>query len=467
MRKALLSVATILVLLAGYLTLDIFDKVPGFLTLADAPRAPLASPGASGTPTSSIAPPSPSPSPTSDPSTPDAAITPAQVAAAVKQPLASNWLGTKTGVVIRDVRSGQTLFDASGSTPMEPASVTKLLSAWAVSHTMDLQHRLTTRVVAGSGNQIVLVAGGDTTLNPGKGDPSSVNGYAGLGDLATQVATALKKKGRTSVVIAVNTAYAPGPLTVPSWDPAYLGMGYTARIAMLGLSTQRAKAGIPAVADPVKATTAAFAKNLTAQGITVAGFASSGPADGTTLGSVQSAPLVDVLGMALQDSDNAMIESLVRQAAFTKGVAGDDASLTAWVKDTVARSGFDVSGVKLADVCGLADGTSFPPRLLADLLEKGASGADARYQEVMSRLPVGGWNGTMDDRFLQSTNNAGAGQVRAKTGSLTGVSSLAGTVRTQSGRLLVFAIITNGPQSQGPYGARAAIDNVVAAVVSL
>ncbi|MFC6712695.1 hypothetical protein [Branchiibius cervicis] len=57
MRKALLSVATILVLLAGYLTLDIFDKVPGFLTLADAPRAPLASPGASGTPTSSIAPP--------------------------------------------------------------------------------------------------------------------------------------------------------------------------------------------------------------------------------------------------------------------------------------------------------------------------------------------------------------------------------------------------------------------------
>ena len=467
MRKALLSVVAILVLLAGYLTLDIFDKVPGFLTLADAPRAPLAPPGASGTPTSSIAPPSPSPSPTAATSSPTAAITPAQVAAAVNKPLASTWLGAKTGVVIRDATSGQTLFDQGGSTPMEPASVTKLLSAWAVSHTLGLQQRLTTKVVAGSGTQIVLVAGGDTALNPGKGDPSSVNGYAGLADLAGQVATALKAKGQTFVTLAVNTSYAPGPLTVPSWDPAYLSMGYTARIAMLGLSTQRAKSGIPAVADPVKATTAAFAKNLTAEGITVTGVGSTGAATGTTLGAVQSAPLVDVLGMALQDSDNAMIESLVRQAAFSKGVAGDDASLTAWVRDTVAHSGFDVTGVKLADVCGLADGTTIPPRLLADLLERGASGADTRFQEVMSRLPVGGWNGTMDDRFLQSTNAAGAGEVRAKTGSLVGVSSLAGTVRTKSGQLLVFAIITNGPQSQGPYGTRAAIDNVVAAVVSL
>lgn len=467
MRKALLSVVAILVLLAGYLTLDIFDKVPGFLTLADAPRAPLASPGASGTPTSSIAPPSPSPSSTAAISTPASKITAAQVAAAVKKPLASSWLGNKTGLVIRDVNSGQTLFDQSGSTPLEPASVTKLLSAWAVSHTMSLQQRLTTKVVAGSGNQIVLVAGGDTALNPGKGDPSSVNGYAGLADLATQVATALKKAGQTSVTLAVNTSYAPGPSTVPSWDPAYLSMGYTARIAMLGLSTQRAKAGIPAVDDPVKATQTAFAKNLTAQGITITALASSGPATGATLGAVQSAPLVDVLGMALQDSDNAMIESLVRQAAFTKAVAGDDAALTAWVRDTVAASGFDVTGVKLADVCGLADGTTIPPRLLADVLQKGASGADARFQEVMSRLPVGGWNGTMDDRFLQSTNVAAAGEVRAKTGSLTGVSSLAGTVRTDSGQLLVFAIITNGPQSHGPYGARAAIDNVVAAVASL
>lgn len=468
MRKALLSVVAIFVLLAGYLTLDVFDKVPGFLTLADAPRAPLTSPGASGTPTFSIAPPSPSPSSTAATSTPAVVITPAQVAAAVKQPLTSNWLGaTKTGVVIRDVQTGQTLFDQSGNTPLEPASVTKLLSAWAVSHTMGLQQRLTTKVVAGSGNQIVLVAGGDTALNPGKGDPTSVNGYAGLADLAQQVATALKKKGQTSVTLAVNTDYAPGPLTVPSWDPAYMSMGYTARIAMLGLSTQRAKAGIPAVEDPVKATAAAFAKNLTAQGITVSGIASEAPAAGTTLGAVQSAPLVDVLGMALQDSDNAMIESLVRQAAFSKGVAGDDAALTAWVRDTVAHSGFDVAGVKLADVCGLADGTTIPPRLLADLLEKGASGKDAAFQEVMSRLPVGGWNGTMDDRFLQSTNAAGAGEVRGKTGSLTGVSSLAGTVRTRSGQLLVFAIITNGAQSQGPYGARAAIDNIVAAVVSL
>lgn len=468
LRTTLLAVLAILVLLAAYLTLDIYDKVPGFLTRADAPRAALPSPGTTGTPTASIAPPSPSASPTADPGDTSGSTTAAQVAAAVRQPLSSSWLGAKTGVVVRDVKTGQTLFDQDGSTPLQPASVTKLLSAFAIAHTLDLQQRFTTKVVAGSGDHITLVAGGDTLLNPGKGNPAAVNGYAGLADLAGQIAGALRAKGRTSVVLDVDTSYAPGPLTVPGWEPDFLGNGYTARIAMLGLSTQRAHSGIPATQDPVASTVAALAKNLRTQGIAVTtGGTVKAAADATALGSVQSAPLVDVLGLALQDSDNAMIESLTRQAAFSKGVGGDDESMTNWVEKTVADGGHDITGLKLADVCGLAAGTTIPPRLLADVLEAGASGKDTAYEQVMTRLPVGGWNGTLDDRFLRSTNEAGAGATRAKTGSLTGVSSLAGTVTTRSGHLLVFAIVSDGPQSQGPIGTRAAIDNTVAALARL
>lgn len=465
-RTTLLAILAVLVLTVAYLTLDIYDKVPGFLTRADAPRAALPSPGATGTPTLSVAPPSPSAGAGQDPADASGDTTAAQVAEAVKGPLSSDWLGAQTGVVVRDAKTGDTLFDQDGATPLQPASVTKLVSAFAVAHTLHLQKRLTTKVVAGGGDHIVLVAGGDTLLNPGKGNPAAVNGFAGLTDLAAQVAGSLRSAGRTNVVLDVDASYAPGPLTVPAWEPDFLASGYTARIAMLGLSTQRAHTGVPATADPVASTTAALAKNLKAQGISVT-IGSSAKGSGATLGSVQSAPLVDLLGLALQDSDNAMIESLTRQAAFSKGVAGDDTSMTDWVEQTIRGGGHDTTGLQLADVCGLAAGTTIPPRLLADLLVAGASGADPTYAQVMSRLPVGGLNGTLDDRFLRSTNSAGAGAARAKTGSLTGVSSLAGTVTTRSGDLLVFAIVSDGAQAQGPLGARAAIDNTVAALAGL
>ena len=53
--------------------------------------------------------------------------------------------------------------------------------------------------------------------------------------------------------------------------------------------------------------------------------------------------------------------------------------------------------------------------------------------------------------------NPGAGWVRAKTGTLTGVSSLTGIVQTVDGRVLSFALISGGTS---PADARPALDNV-------
>ena len=57
---------------------------------------------------------------------------------------------------------------------------------------------------------------------------------------------------------------------------------------------------------------------------------------------------------------------------------------------------------------------------------------------LIDALPVAGEPGTLKYRLRMSGK-----RVRAKTGTLTGVSSLAGTVRDADGRVLVFAMIAN------------------------
>ncbi|MBB2892971.1 D-alanyl-D-alanine carboxypeptidase/D-alanyl-D-alanine-endopeptidase [Flexivirga oryzae] len=464
MSKRVAAVAAAVVVLAvGYETLDVYDVLPGPLTRAAAAAQPVPVPGKT-----SVGPSVPPPTPATATRL-QAADGPQQVAAKVRARVAADmkapYLAKKLAVRVVDGQTGAVLVQQNADKAMIPASTTKLLSAWAVANTMDLDKPLTTKVVTGaSAGRIVLVAGGDTALNPGKGDPDQVNGHAGLADLARQVAKALKKSGQTKVTVGVDTSYAPGPLTAKHWDPGVVAAGYTARIAQLGLSTERATdPAHPLTSDPVGSTQAAFVKDLAAQGITAkVGGNVTAKDSASELGHVESAPLLDVLGDALQRSDNAMIESLARQAAFSKGVGGSTADVTDFVEKTLRQAGFNLAGVHLADVCGLSDGTTIPARVLSDVVLSGTSGKNKPFADVLTRLSVGGYNGTLDNRFLQPTNISAAGDVRAKTGSLTDVASLAGTVLTADNRVLVFAVISNAATSWGPYGTRAAIDDFVA-----
>ena len=480
MRRALAAAGALILALGSYLTADIFDLVPGALTLGPSssdvgmPAVPTSTPGSSPSVTFT---PATIPSAVVSPAEPlpiagDAAPIPtgAGLRAALNRALADAGLGSSVGLTIRDASTGTHLLDVSAQVPRTPASTVKLLTATAIVSTLDPGTTFSTRVLRGAGpHDVILVAGGDTLLSPGQGNPSAVAGRAGLADLADQTARALRADGVTRIRLHIDERYAPGPWYAPGWLDADVNAGLTGPVAMLGLSTGRPVAGGVAFSDPVSSTARAFREQLAGHGLTVdpAIDHMAVPAGAPDLGVVRSAPLTDLVALALRDSDNTLTESLARRAAFKAGKPTSFAGVAAWVKKTVKARGVSVEGVTMIDTSGLSAGSLVTAHALGDVLELAAGGKDPVLQDVMAQLPVAGLTGTLADRFLTGSSHPAAGIVRAKTGTLTGASALAGTVVDKDGRLLLFAILADRiPPGVGTLTARAALDRFVATLAS-
>lgn len=417
------------------------------------------------------------------PSAVDFALEPTQIGAApdavtVTDLAKTGWdaspLGafSKRGLTVRDAMTDEHLVDIRADKAFTPASITKVLSAAAIMSVLPPEHTFATTVVTGARpTDIVLVAGGDQLLAAGRGDSTAVAGRAGLGDLAKQTAVALKESGVSKPVrLFLDTSYADGSDVAPGWTDFWVTNGYTGRISMLALESARAVPGSPAPADPTTQAAKTFQQALEDEGVPLststirAAVEPSAEQDSPPpLARVESAPLRDVLALALATSDNAMVEQLSRQGAVAAGVSPEQEAVNAWVLATMSDYyHLDVDGADLADTSGLSDGTMLPMRLVADVLAAGASGAYPSLQSVLDGLPIAGYNGTMRDRFRAEVADSGLGVVRAKTGSLPSVTSLAGTLTTRDGRLLVFALTTNDVQDgPGPIAARAAIDELI------
>ncbi|MGB3830082.1 MAG: D-alanyl-D-alanine carboxypeptidase, partial [Ornithinimicrobium sp.] len=239
----------------------------------------------------------------------------------------SRWMGSAAlrSITVRDALSGEHLIDIGADTPLTPASTTKVLSAAAIMSVLPPDQTFLTQVVAGQQEgDIVLVAGGDQLLSAGRGRATAVAGRAGLQDLAVSTAEALTEQGITGPVrVGVDTSYADGPAVSPGWTDFWVENGFAGRIAMLAMEQDRALPYDPAPADPAMSAARTFRAALIEQGVEVAGGdsgdverveaspdATADPAAPTVLAQVESAPVRDVLALALTTSDNAMIEQL-------------------------------------------------------------------------------------------------------------------------------------------------------------
>ncbi|MFN8075013.1 MAG: D-alanyl-D-alanine carboxypeptidase/D-alanyl-D-alanine-endopeptidase [Kineosporiaceae bacterium] len=397
---------------------------------------------------------------TGDAPAPDPAVLSRDVAAAAASPA----LGPAVGYLVTDVVTGAVLASREAAVPREPASTAKLLTAVAALSALGPDATLDTRVVAGTGEDVVLVGGGDVLLGAGAGRPQDVVGRAGLADLAAATASALRAAGRTRVAVRLDDTAFPGPASDARWADGDLQTGYVAPVMALEVDAGRLRPGPygPRQPDPALAAAGRFAALLAARGVQVIGAPSrAGAAAGAReLARVSSAPVADVVEHMLLASENTVAEALARLVARAAGRPGTALEAGPAVLARLAALGLPVAGARLAGGSGLADGSALTPALLTRVLALAAAQDRPQLRAAVTGLPVAGASGTLATRFDAPSQRPGAGLVRAKTGTLTGVTSLAGLVTDADGRLLAFAVMADrtGPTP----AARDAVDTLAA-----
>jgi D-alanyl-D-alanine carboxypeptidase/D-alanyl-D-alanine-endopeptidase (penicillin-binding protein 4) len=166
---------------------------------------------------------------------------------------------------------------------------------------------------------------------------------------------------------------------------------------------------------------------------------------------------------ALQTSDNDLAEALLRDAASGAGVPASFADGTAVVTQTLTTLGVPTQGLVLHDGSGLSRGDRLAPATLATLLRVAADGTHPALAQLVDGLPVAGFTGTLALRYSTGASRGGAGVVRAKTGTLTGVSSLAG-ITSVAGRPVVFAAMSDRVPTGATLRARDDLDSFAALV---
>ena len=457
------GIGTLVVVLAagGYATADAYDVVPGVVTLAEPPADPLPFPTAPG----ALAPAAATRALGDlDPQAPPPVA--AQVQPLVDALAADPRVGPGLGVTVVDQLTGEVLASREAGTGRIPASTAKVLTGVAALTALDPAQTLPTRVLRVDDGTIALVGGGDMMLAAGPGNPGSVMGRAGLADLAAAVAAALQEQGTTTVRLVVDDSLFTGPATSPGWDPSYVRDGYAAPVTSLAVEVGGLREGPypPRAADPSLAAGQVLAQRLAEVGITVDGRPTRvAGASGSEIARVESAPVVDVVHYFLETSDNTITEVVSRLVAIEAGLPASFDGGTQAVLRQVGLLGVDVSGARLADASGLAAGSSLSPALLADVVRLSTDPRYPELRDVVRGMPVAGLSGTLSDRFTRSDAR---GLVRAKTGSLPNVTSLAGTVLDAQRRQLVFVVMADATPEGGQWAPRQAIDGFVAALAA-
>jgi D-alanyl-D-alanine carboxypeptidase len=406
----------------------------------------------------------------------------AGVTASLDGLIKSGDLGQRVGVLVEDLSTGQVLYQLNPTVGLAPASTTKIVTAIAALDTLGPGARFTTKVIIGPGTRtsgsgsggtadgggsrgksasVVLVGGGDPTLAAGPYPGGDYPRPATLRSLAAATARSLRAKGISSIRLRYDASLFGGPLLARGWPALgtasdYVSSGNVSPITGLEVDQGRLTAGgkpedsddpanfRPRSLTPSKDAAHAFAVFLRSDGIIVRGSPSARRASrsGALLAEVRSPPLAEIVQQMLMESNNVIAETLARQVAVATGRPATFAGAAAAVIAVAAR--FNVTGVHLYDGSGLSPMDRISPRALVRLVGLAAKSGPRSLRPAITGMPVAGFSGTLGPgSFFGPFGLDALGTVRAKTGNLTHVATLAGIAYTAGGQLLAFAFMGN------------------------
>jgi len=428
----------------------------------------------------------------------------------------------QTAVSVVSLPSGRNLYSRQASASLLPASTMKLVTSAAALHYLGPEYRFETGLFY-TGNRIgdtvhgdlVIRGGGDPKLTPeqlwhiamqvkGRGirkitgnlvvddsffdknnhSPSQRNG-------STQRAYDAKVGALSVNFNTVATHVSPGlnagdPLIV--WlepDSDYVYLNNQARTKTNGgtqVSVDRiikgnrielqVKGSMPlnaevksfyrSIDDPLRHAGETFRSFLRQAGVQIMGTIRFGinPQRATLLYQHQSIPLLAILKELNTYSNNFIAEQIFKTIA-TKAVgkSGSHALASQLVTHFLRKENVNIQGISVVDGSGLSRENRFTAQAMTDLLTAISKRFDIGV-DFMSALRLMGREGEFSDRFDNSTAQ---GLVRAKTGSLTGVSTLAGYVANEKHQVFAFAIFLNNNRC-GYHGADKVEERIVNAI---
>jgi D-alanyl-D-alanine carboxypeptidase/D-alanyl-D-alanine-endopeptidase (penicillin-binding protein 4) len=331
--------------------------------------------------------------------------------------------GPQSGALVVDLASGRELFSLRAGAPRAPASVEKLYTTAAALALFGPTTTLQTTVTGVGSPDSRGVWHGNLYLKGG-GDPTfgsrTAAGQSGATDLAVALFAATGIRRVDGSVIGDESlfdALRGDPDTGYAFDKDLGG-----RLSALAYD----RGSLGGLASPAAFAASQLAAAMRTAGVAVTGRSDAGlaPPGAEVLASVSSPPLRKLVAMTDLPSDNFFAEMLLKGLGARFGAAGTTTAGAAVVRRWLV--GLRIAP-QIVDGSGLSRADQTSPRQVVDLLRAlrpdGSGPLASAGAALLDALPVAGRSGTLIHRMR---GTPAAGRCLAKTGTLIGVSTLAG-----------------------------------------
>ncbi len=327
------------------------------------------------------------------------------------------------GMILLDPVTGESIFEYSSDSLRMPASLLKIFSAAALLDYVTPDFRFTTEILTGAEPNTLIIAG---SLDPWMERNNTLAAKMGRVSLPKIVNTALKKLDSDNGAPIKTLRIEYSKMHIP--DLNFIKAQFAARnvkVTTLRVTSDEAYL---------------FSKESIAK--------------------FQSPPLQKIMDWMLLWSDNTLGNRMAMYASMKAGLGYSESGIQETFVKTLNNLEIDSTGLNAVDGSGLSRSNRVSATMLAQLLLKTYN--SDKYRTIYGGLPVGGVNGTMRNRFVTSAPKA-IGLVRTKTGSLTGVVSMAGYVQGGDHEYIFVAIADQIPKNTtAAKAARVALDKVLA-----